>query len=275
MLCAVNPLLRSAVKMALRAVPHAVRLEIACHRGVSPKPGRYACNVCDSTFDAFTPRASKEAQRRAHDVPATIDPYDNPLDRARGAERRFCPVCGQAERERFLFYLLDGMLRPNVRVLHTAAGVFAQRKLRTRCDYVSSDFGNSPLAMRRENLCDLSFADTGLDMVISFHVLEHIPEDRKALAEIRRVLKPGGVALLCVPMVLDDVTREDLGADRLERLHRFGHPDHFRLYGRDFAERVLAAGFAVHEYQPTRDVLPQIYERLGLLESDRIFRCVR
>src|SRR5688572_29964644 len=132
-----HALVKSAAKVALRAFPFTVRLELACRiQKKSLSSGPFGCNVCGAKFREFRPRSTADDMRRAYALPERIDPYDNPLDRARGNVRRICPQCGEAERERFLFYLLDRLLLPESRVLHAAAGVFAQRNLRARCRYV-------------------------------------------------------------------------------------------------------------------------------------------
>jgi len=87
--------------------------------------------------------------------------------------------------------------------------------------------------------------DASVDVVLAVHVLEHVPDDRKALAELRRIIRPGGWAVLLVPLVAA-VTFEDekiVSAEDRERV--YGHPDHWRSYGPDFGDRMLAAGFAV------------------------------
>ena len=85
-------------------------------------------------------------------------------------------------------------------------------------------------------------------MVIANHVLEHV-NDRAALAELCRVLRPGGLAVLTAPVVEGwDRTDEDPALDTEARAIRYGDPDHRRLYGRDIRERIRAAGFALSEF---------------------------
>ena len=93
----------------------------------------------------------------------------------------------------------------------------------------------------------LPYADARFDLVIANHVLEHIEDDWAALAEIRRVLRPGGSAILQVPVAQRlAVTREDPSIrDEEEREDAFGQWDHVRLYGLDYPQRLEKAGFEV------------------------------
>lgn len=132
-------------------------------------------------------------------------------------------------------------------VLHIApeqAFVKRFRQLNHR-SYITSDL-HSPLADVQADICNLPFSDQQFDWVVCNHVLEHIPSDKIAMQEIFRVLKPGGTAILQVPLRLDQNTFED---DRItdpkERAQVFGQYDHVRIYGKDYQERLEQIGFQV------------------------------
>jgi SAM-dependent methyltransferase len=132
-------------------------------------------------------------------------------------------------------------------VLHIApeqAFVKRFRQLNHR-SYITSDL-HSPLADVQADICNLPFSDQQFDWVVCNHVLEHIPSDKIAMQEIFRVLKPGGTAILQVPLRLDQNTFED---DRItdpkERAQVFGQYDHVRIYGKDYRERLEQIGFQV------------------------------
>jgi len=113
--------------------------------------------------------------------------------------------------------------------------------------YTAADFEPGIFVFpKRIERCDLTrtpYDDETFDVVIANHVLEHIPADRAALAEVARMLKPGGLAILLVPDPHKlEVTIEDPCASPEERLARFGQIDHVRLYGRDVGARIAAAG---------------------------------
>ena len=259
--------LKSVAFVILRAIPYRIRIGLICTVLKSlrrPATGRLYCNVCDSNFASFQGALSAAAHRSIYGVKST------PKDLYQGLERAFCPVCGEAERERLLFALLETKIDiAGKRVLHAAPGVFAQRILFDRCQYVSSDYKRTPLFSKQADLTALSFPDQTFDVVIAFHVLEHIADDRQALREIRRILSPNGILVVCVPQALDDVETDDNDpVDPEQRTLRFGHPDHRRLYGSDFSARVEAEGFQV-ETLTAKDANDED-GRLSLLPVDRI-----
>ncbi len=102
------------------------------------------------------------------------------------------------------------------------------------------------------NLEDLSiYLDASFDGFICSHVLEHVTDDRKALRELQRILKPGGWGILMVPILLsiDDIDEDPNVTDESERWRRFGQNDHVRIYSkRGFLQRVEEAGFSVRQY---------------------------
>lgn len=123
-------------------------------------------------------------------------------------------------------------------------------------------------AMVQADLTDLHFDDGRFSLIFCSHVLEHIPDDVRALREMRRVLAPSGLLVLMVP-IEGAVTDEDLSVvDEAERLRRYGHPDHVRSYGSDVVDRVRACGFDV-EVIHARQL--EEGDRFLLLPSEQIF----
>lgn len=151
-------------------------------------------------------------------------------------------------------------------------GIDARMASLANLRYVSGDL----LEGRGEQVVDLTalaFGDASFDLVIAFHVLEHVPDDARALAEIRRVLRPGGSALLQVPL-RDGPTLEDASVDTPEgRLATFGQEDHVRVYGSDFPARVTAAG--LHAEPVEYALAPGELERFGIPGDPRWWRFVR
>jgi SAM-dependent methyltransferase len=143
--------------------------------------------------------------------------------------------------------LLDG--RPK-KLLHVAPngperqiGEFLQGV--TYIDYLSGDLSN-PQSMVRMDITAIESPSDYFDVILCSHVLEHVPEDRKAMAELFRVLKPGGWAILQVPIGPAEETFEDpTVTDPVERARLFGQFDHVRLYGRDYKKRLENTGFSV------------------------------
>lgn len=191
-----------------------------------------------------------------------------------------CPWCSSFERERQAFLYLrdqtDVFQRP-VRLLHAAPERNLQKKLRRAksIDYLSVDLA-SPRADLHCDLTRLPLPTNSYDVVLCNHVLEHIPDDRAAMRELFRVLKPAGWAMLQVPLAVSRVeTEEDLTVDTdEERLLRYGQRDHVRLYGRDYADRLASVGFAVERHD-TRAKFGDDYIRRYALISDELIYIAR
>ena len=159
-----------------------------------------------------------------------------------------CPHCGSRQRHRHLWLWLERhtrLLDPagRERLLHFAPEAGLQERLRRMLGdrYVTTDLepGGVDLVL---DITALDLEDASFDVVLCVHVLEHVPDDAAAMRELRRVLRPGGWGVVQVP-ILREVTDEDPGiTDPAERLRRFGQADHVRMYGRDFADRLRAAG---------------------------------
>jgi SAM-dependent methyltransferase len=171
--------------------------------------------------------------------------------------------------------LFDG--RPK-RVLHVAPELCLEQRLRARLGdggYVTADLRN-PRAMLRMDVTAIEQPDASFDVVFCSHVLEHVVDDRKAMREFHRILKPGGWAVLLVPIVAEK-TFEDLSiVDPEERFRVFGHVEHVRNYGPDFADRVREAGFSVSITYPA-DLLTSAQRALMGITSaaGEVFFCER
>jgi SAM-dependent methyltransferase len=100
------------------------------------------------------------------------------------------------------------------------------------------------------SLTELPLRDASVDLLVCYHVLEHIPDDRAAMREIARTLSATGVGLVQVPFSAGVPTDEDPDAPVEERLARFGQADHVRQYGDDFEERLVEAGLSLRRVTP-------------------------
>lgn len=162
---------------------------------------------------------------------------------------RICPQCGSSERDRALHLWLRRLSSgPEPRLLEVAPlGLLGPRAAELGYEHTSIDL-MSVRAEVRGDLCALPHRRDAFDVVVCFHVLEHVPDDVQALREIGRVLTGEGQAVISVPWVPDlERTEEDLAAGPHERQRRFGQSDHVRAYGQDVTERFRTAGVAVHE----------------------------
>lgn len=126
-------------------------------------------------------------------------------------------------------------------------------------------------AMRAMDLTHLDLPDEDRDLLICYHVLEHIPDDRAAMREIRRVLRPTGQALLQVPLSGEETDEELRDAPPDVRAERYGQPDHVRLYGRaDFVARLKACGLDAREML-VGDAFAEQVESCALEPQERFF----
>ena len=189
-----------------------------------------------------------------------------------------CWRCGAHERHRAVALLWrerPELLGEAGRLLHFAPEwCFRHTPRPSGQRYVTTDLDpgkdDLPLDIRALDLPDASF-----DAIICSHVLEHVDRDRDALAELRRVVAPGGWVLLMVPQDLGRAeTYEDAAiTDPAARRAAYWQDDHVRLYGRDFADRIRAAGFDVEVIVMADALGPAAAARHGLIPVDLIHLC--
>ncbi|MEJ2217489.1 MAG: methyltransferase domain-containing protein [Gemmatimonadota bacterium] len=199
-----------------------------------------------------------------------------------GVRRRqnaWCPKCGSLERHRLLWLFLrdrTNLFSEDVRLLHFAPEKVLQDLIAPlhNVDYTSADL-DSPHAMTAVDIVDLPWAADTFDAILCSHVLEHVPDDRRAMRELLRVLKPGGWAILQVPVDRDRPgTYEDPAITSPEERERaFGQHDHVRVYGLDYADRLEEAGFAVNVDGYVRTLPPAVAEKHALWSDEDIYFC--
>lgn len=144
------------------------------------------------------------------------------------------------------------------------------RKLKN-LDYTTTDL-ESPLADIKADICNLPFEDNAFDVILCNHVLEHIPDDTKAMQELYRVLKPGGFGVFQIPQDLQRAeTFEDNSiTDKKERAKIFGQYDHVRIYGRDYFDKLRQIGFKVDEVDYTSQLSEQDITKYCLSKGEII-----
>ena len=174
--------------------------------------------------------------------------------------------------------LRDAETNSALKVLHFAPEQAFYKLFRNQknLDYTTTDLF-SPLADVKADICNLPFEDNQYDVILCNHVLEHIPDDTKAMQELYRVLKPGGMAILQIPQDLSRATTfaDDTITDQKERAKIFGQYDHVRIYGRDYFDKLRSIGFKVIEEDYTRKIAPELVEKYCLAKGEIIPVCFK
>ena len=143
-------------------------------------------------------------------------------------------------------------------------------------NYTTTDLF-SPLADVKADICNLPFQDNYYDVILCNHVLEHIPNDTKAMQELYRVLKPGGMGIFQIPQDLSRTTTfsDDSITNQKERAAIFGQYDHVRIYGRDYFEKLRSIGFTVVEEDYTAKIASELVEKYCLAKGEIIPICYK
>jgi len=216
--------------------------------------------------------------------------YTDPIDRksyrrflpygyAKVRENVLAPGTLSLERHRlFWLYLKNetSFFTAPLRVLHFAPEqAFVQKfKKQKNLNYTTTDL-NSPIADVKADICDLPFKDNSFDFIICNHVLEHIPDDIKAMQELYRVLAPKGTAILQVPYDanLSKTFEDNTITDQKQRTRIFGQYDHLRVYGMDYFKKLSNIGFDVEALDYTAKMSGEDIERYRLCRGELLPVC--
>ncbi len=185
------------------------------------------------------------------------------------------------ERHRLIWLYLQretNFFKTSAKLLHMAPEKAFMKRLKKlkNLAYTTCDL-ESPLADVKTDICDLPFDDTSFDWILCNHVLEHIPNDTKAMQELYRVLKPGGIALLQVPLESNrkETFEDDSIVNKAERTKVFGQYDHVRVYGKDYFDKLRQTGFEVSEIQFGKSLTEAERLRYAVTKDEYIPLCLR
>jgi SAM-dependent methyltransferase len=197
-----------------------------------------------------------------------------------GRRKKECPVCRSAERDRLVYIYVKDYLhlfesKEKINILHIAPddclfSVF-HKKINHQ-NYVCGDkfeegysYGKQTIHM---DITHTDCEDNSFDLIICNHVLEHIPDDKKAMKELYRILKPGGKAILQVPIstVLAETYEDFSIKNPVDRERIFGQKNHCRIYGQDYGKRLEETGFV---FSPV-NISSSKYRKMGLDEREDI-----
>jgi len=193
-----------------------------------------------------------------------------------------CPRCYSIDRHRLVYLFLTKKMNISVsrlKIFHVAPEGCLRIFLSglPNIDYTSGvKYLEGYYYARMTNLVDITnlpFEEGIFDAVICNHVLEHIPDDKKALDEIYRILKPGGFAILQVPFskILVNTIEDPSIVTPEGREQAFGQFDHVRIYGQDYRLRVESAGFTLKTYNPTTEKWFDDIEKYAINPEEDLF----
>jgi tetratricopeptide (TPR) repeat protein len=214
------------------------------------------CPCCENTYPSFLPFA----------IPSTFN--------------ILCPRCNSLPRHRMLWmYMKESkniQTHENMSLLHFAPeGVLSEYFASLpSVNYITADLYMENVTHKMD-ITDIKFEDNSFDAIICIHVLEHILDDHKAMRELHRVLKPGGWGLLQSPLNPSiEKTYEDPNIiTPEERFKHFGQHDHVRIYGKDYGERLVNAGFKLTIEEYCRKLPDELIRRCGLNRDEDIYLC--
>jgi len=185
------------------------------------------------------------------------------------------------ERHRLLWLYLQRettFFEKELKVLHMAPeqcflSIFKKMK---NLNYTTADL-YSPIVDVKADILNLPFEDMAFDFVLCNHVLEHIEDDAKAMSELFRVLKPGGIGIFQIPqdLSLEHTYENSSITSPEERAAHFGQYDHVRIYGKDYFDRLRKAGFKVNEIDYSAKLSPDLVEKYCLAKGEILPVCTK
>lgn len=188
-----------------------------------------------------------------------------------------CPDCFSSDRNRWVYFVLKNYTRLSEdggAVLHFAPEkqIEAQLRKNTRIDYITADIVEGA-ADYTVDMTKMPFGDGKFDYIIANHVLEHIPDEGKAITELKRCIRKDGKIILSFPVSPDTTTVEIPGLSGEERAYYYGQDDHVRLYGTDYKERLEGYGLTVQIFCPQAILAEEMIHKIKVLDDDIVLIC--
>lgn len=232
----------------------------------------FICNFCNTSYEKFVPEYPNAAIANAIDSNQVIAGYGPNV---------YCPNCMSKNRERLLLAILENMLPiDNKKILHFSPEKNLYKYLATKANVTTVDivpgfYKKIDSTISYADATNLHFENANFDMIIANHILEHIPEDKTAMKEMYRVLKPGGVAILQVPYSEKrTATIEDpFIKDSTKQEQLFGQKDHVRIYAlTDYVHRLTVSGFTVNVITP---IMLSQYAKFAIQAQESVILCYK
>lgn len=185
------------------------------------------------------------------------------------------------ERHRLLWLYLKNetvLFEKKIKLLHFAPeqAFYKRFKKLRNIQYDTIDI-NSPLAKIKADICDLPIKENTYDFILCNHVLEHVLDDNKAMSELYRVLKKGGIGIFQVPidMKREKTFQDDSITDKLERNKIFGQYDHVRIYGKDYFNKLEDTGFKVQQVDYSKKFSDKEILKFSIIKGEIIPVCTK
>ncbi|OJV56335.1 MAG: SAM-dependent methyltransferase [Bacteroidetes bacterium 43-16] len=207
--------------------------------------------------------------------------YFLPYGQLKGRRRNnvLSPGTLSLERHRLMWLYLAGrqdFQKNKIKVLHIAPEQCFYKYFRkmSNLEYITADY-NSPIADMHFDLHRIPLDDDQFDVVFCNHVLEHVNDDRQCMQELFRVMKPGGWGIFQVPLDpgLEHTFEDPEITSAEERAQHFGQKDHVRLYGLDYKDRLMDAGFTVEVCNFIAQFTEAEIERYALQKGEQLYIC--
>jgi SAM-dependent methyltransferase len=168
-----------------------------------------------------------------------------------------CPNCGSLSRDRRLWQLLkERYIETNINVLDFSPSrpLFRKWKKEKNLNHIASDLSRDFIADVTYDITQIPEKENAFDLIVCYHILEHVIEDAKAMKELHRVLKSNGTVVIQTPFKDGEIYEDYSITSEAERLLYFGQEDHVRIYSVDgLKKRLESVGFSILVKQYEKD----------------------
>jgi len=244
------------------------KLSYRRHKGIG-----FTCNFCGASYRKFVPE---------YPGPDIAGAIRNNAVIAGFGENVYCPQCFSKNRERLIKAVIEKYLplKTSTRLLHFSPEKNLYRWLSDKAIITTADtapgfYTSIAPQIQYADATNLRFDDNSFHLLIANHILEHIPDDKKAMREMHRVLTPDGVAILQVPysLTLPATIEEPAINDPKRQAALFGQRDHVRIYAfNDYVSRLTLSGFTPRILTPEDLAEFRIY---ATQPTESVFLCYK
>lgn len=251
--------MKKLYKFLLNKLPRPLLIRLSyVFKRIAPilyKGDKVECPVCEHSFSKFLSYGSEVKHR----------------------ENVLCPYDLTLERHRLMWLYLKeetSFFKDPIELLHIAPEQCFHKTFKNQenLNYVTGDL-ESPIADLHFDLHEIPLEDNRFDVIFCNHVLEHVEDAMQCMKELHRVMKPGGWGIMQVPQ---DLSREETYEDSTitspeEREKHFWQKDHLRLFGKDYPQWLMKAGFEVDEFVVTKEFSKEEIERFRLMAHEILY----